>query len=91
MEAYMIVQHGQWVMEKKDMDMEEKALKKAVKALLPVARMYYIIERPWPGKALAWVLRIVMDDLVKAEPALKDDDFRFYNIILRRSEEGAKK
>jgi hypothetical protein len=78
----MIFQHGQWLREGKDMDMEEKAFKKAVDALLPVVRMYHIIEKPGPGKALAWVLRLVMDDLVEAEPALKDEDFRFYNIIL---------
>jgi hypothetical protein len=88
----MVVQDGQWLMEKEDMDMEEQAFKKAIDALLPVARMYYVIEKPWPGKALAWVLRLVMDDLVKAEPALKDEDFKFYNIILSpRTPEKAEK
>jgi hypothetical protein len=78
----MVFEHGQWLMEREDMEMEEKAFKKAIKALLPVARMYHIIERPWPGKALAWVLRLVMEDLVKADPSLKDEDFKFYNLIL---------
>lgn len=89
----MIVQHGHWVMEKNDMDMEEKAFKKAVDALLPVARMYHIIERPWPGKALAWVLHLMAEDLVEAEPALKDEDFKFYNLILspHPPDNGAKK